>query len=194
MSGRELGPVLLRIARCAIGERLGLCGFEEAREAALQQHFATFVTLKRADRLRGCVGSLQALRPVGVDVRENAIAAAFRDPRFAPLAAAEFDSTSVEVSLLSGDERIDCATEDDLVARLRPGVDGLILEYRGRRATLLPQAWEGLAGAREFLAALKLKAGLPKDFWNPDLGVWRYAVVRWREADFEPADPASGAA
>jgi AmmeMemoRadiSam system protein A len=194
MTGRELGPVLLKIALCAIGEQLGLCGFEEVRHAALQEHLATFVTLKRSGRLRGCIGSLQAVRPLGVDVRENAIAAAFRDPRFAPLAPAEFEATSVEVSLLSADERIDFATEEDLVARLRPGVDGLILEYGGHRATLLPQAWDGLGDPREFLSALKRKAGLPPDFWNPGLSVSRYAVTRWGETGPAEADPVSSRA
>jgi len=194
MTRCDLGPVLLRIARSAIGERLGLSGFDEPGHAALQEHLATFVTLKQSGQLRGCIGSLQAVRPLGVDVRENAIAAAFRDPRFAPLAAAEFEATSVEVSLLSADERIEAASEQDLVERLRPGVDGLILEYRGRRATLLPQVWEALADPREFLAALKRKAGLPEDFWTPGLSVSRYAVTKWGEPAFGGPDPALGEA
>jgi len=184
MPGPDLGLALLTIARSAIGERLGLTRFGEQGHAALQQPSATFVTLKRAGELRGCVGSLQATRPLSVDVHENAIAAAFRDPRFAPLAASEFEAISVEVSLLSTGERIDVANEVDLAARLRPGVDGLILEYGCCRATFLPQVWETLADPREFVAALKYKAGLPEDFWNASVTVSRYGVTRWAERDF----------
>jgi len=184
MRGPDLGFALLRIARSAIGERLGLARSGEQSHAALQQRCATFVTLKRAGELRGCVGSLQAIRPLGVDVHENAIAAAFRDPRFEPLAASEFEGTSVEVSLLSAGERIDVANEEDLAARLRPGVDGLILEYGCCRATFLPQVWETLADPREFVAALKHKAGLPEDFWNANVTVSRYGVTKWAERDF----------
>lgn len=184
MPGPELGLALLTIARSAIGERLGLARFGEQSHAALQQPCATFVTLKRAGELRGCVGSLQATRPLGVDVHENAIAAAFRDRRFAPLAASEFEATSVEVSLLSSGERIDVVNEEDLAARLRPGVDGLILEYGCWRATFLPQVWETLADPRAFVAALKHKAGLPEDFWNTSVTVSRYGVTKWAERDF----------
>jgi AmmeMemoRadiSam system protein A len=184
MTGRDLGRTLLTIARSAIAERLGLYRLGEANHAALLQQAATFVTLKHSGELRGCIGSLQPVRPLGVDVRENAIAAAFRDPRFAPLAAAEFEATWVEVSLLSAHERIEVADEEDLVAGLRPGIDGLILEYGRHRATFLPQVWEALADPREFLAALKHKAGLPEDFWNPSVNVSRYEVTKWVERDF----------
>jgi len=184
MTGLDLGSALLTIARSAIAERLGLAKLDEASHAALQQWSATFVTLKRSGELRGCIGSLQAVRPLGVDVRDNAIAAAFRDPRFKPLAAAEFEDTSVEVSLLSAGERMRVANEEELVARLRPGIDGLILEYGRHRATFLPQVWEELVDPREFLAALKLKAGLPADFWSASVNVSRYAVTKWTEQDF----------
>jgi len=183
MTGFDLGRALLTIARSAIAERLGLSKLDEVQHAALGQRSATFVTLKHLGELRGCVGSLQAVRPVGMDVRDNAIAAAFRDPRFPPLAVAEFEETKVEVSLLSAAERIEVAGEEDLVARLRPGVDGLILEYGHRRATFLPQVWENLVDPREFLAALKRKAGLPAGFWSPAVNVSRYAVTKWTQED-----------
>ena len=184
MTGRDLGHALLTIARSAIAERLGLGNFEKAEHAALQQHSATFVTLKKTGQLRGCIGSLRAARPLAIDVRENAIAAAFHDPRFAPLAAAEFRSTSVEVSLLSAAERVNVGSEEELLAQLRPGVDGLILEYGRHRATFLPQVWEALADPREFLAALKQKAGLPEGFWHAGLSVSRYGVTKWVDLDF----------
>ncbi len=184
MTGRDLGHAVLTIARSAIADQLGLGRLNEAQHAALQQHSATFVTLKKTGQLRGCIGSLRALRPLAVDVRENAIAAAFHDPRFAPLAPEEFPSTSVEVSLLSAAERVDVASEEELLARLRPGVDGLILEYGRHRATFLPQVWEALSDPSEFLSALKLKAGLPEGFWHAGVCVSRYAVTKWVDLDF----------
>jgi AmmeMemoRadiSam system protein A len=184
MDERDLGRLLLTIARSAIAAQLGLGRSGAASDAALAQPGATFVTLKRHGELRGCIGSLKPVRPLGVDVRENAIAAAFRDPRFPPLAAHELEATSVEVSLLSAGERVDAADEATLLARLRPGVDGLILEYGLKRATFLPQVWEALADPREFVTALKRKAGLPGDFWSPQMNVSRYTVTKWEESRY----------
>ena len=149
---------------------------------------ATFVTLKQSGELRGCIGSLQPLRPLAEDVRENAIAAAFRDPRFPPLSVREYATTSVEVSLLSADERLDVATEAELLTQLRPGIDGLILRYGGQRATFLPQVWESLPEPRAFVSALKRKAGLPAGFWSPQMSVSRYAVTRWTEIEFAASE------
>jgi AmmeMemoRadiSam system protein A len=184
MTDPDLGRALLTIARSAIGAELGLRPIANASHTALTQPAATFVTLKLADDLRGCIGSLKPLRPLGVDVRENAIAAAFRDPRFPPVAAVEFEAISVEVSLLSTDERLDVRDEADLLARLRPDVDGLVLEYGRHRATFLPQVWEALPDPRGFVAALKRKAGLPADFWSPQMNVSRYGVTKWKETEF----------
>jgi len=180
----DLGNVLLSIARSAIAQELGLPVLGETSHAALGEAGATFVTLRRAGQLRGCIGSVRPVRPLGVDVRANAIAAAFGDPRFPPLAVVEFEEVAVEVSLLTADERIDVVDEDDLVARLRPGLDGLILQYGQRRATFLPQVWDALPDPRDFLAALKQKAGLPQDFWNSDMNVSRYGVTKWVEGEF----------
>lgn len=188
MAGRDLGNALLTIARSGIAEELGLPGRGEASHAALGQAGATFVTLKRAGQLRGCIGSLRPVRPLGVDVRANAIAAAFGDPRFPPLAVFEFEDVVVEVSLLTADERIDVVDEDDLLARLRPGLDGVILEYGRRRATFLPQVWDALPDTREFLAALKRKAGFPEDFWSPQMNVSRYGVTKWAETEFDMSE------
>lgn len=183
MTEFDLGGVLLMLARSAIAEKLGLDPFDTLNHARLEQPSATFVTLKQAGELRGCVGSLHAIRPLRDDVRANAIAAAFRDPRFPPLAAGEFAHTSLEVSLLSAGVRIECSSEEDLLARLRPGVDGVTLEYGQHRATLLPQVWERLEHPRDFLAALKVKARLPEDFWSPGILVSRYAATTWSEPE-----------
>jgi AmmeMemoRadiSam system protein A len=188
LPGHDLGNVLLTIARSAIAEELGLPGQGEASHAALGQPGATFVTLKHAGKLRGCIGTIRPVRPLGVDVRANAIAAAFGDRRFPPLAVVEFEELTVEVSLLSADERIDVVDEDDLVARLRPGLDGLILEYGLRRATFLPQVWDALPDPRKFVAALKRKAGFPEDFWSPQMNVSRYGVTKWTESEIYLSD------
>jgi AmmeMemoRadiSam system protein A len=181
---RDLGRVLLTIARSAIAARLDLPRSDEPRNPALAQPAATFVTLHCRGELRGCIGSLEPVRPLGVDVRENALAAAFRDPRFPPLAVREFEATSVEVSLLSAAERFYVASEEDLAQRLRPGVDGLILEHDGRRATYLPQVWEAIPDPRDFVAALKRKAGWPQGFWSPRVNVFRYGATKWTEREF----------
>jgi len=185
MNDPTLGRVLVRIARTAIAVRLGVPAGEETEHGpdALARPAATFVTLTQREELRGCIGSLEPSRPLGADVRENAIAAAFRDPRFPPLAVREFASTSVEVSLLGPNEPIRFADETHLIAQLAPGVDGVILEFGGRRATFLPQVWEALPEPRAFLSALKRKAGLPDDFWHARVNVRRYAVTKWKESE-----------
>lgn len=185
MQGEELGRVLVLTARRAIAAELALATEEAPAHAALLRPGATFVTLFYRDELRGCIGSLRATRELGLDVRENAVAAAFRDPRFAPLSAAEFPATWVEVSLLSAAENLRFETEGELRARLRPGVDGVTLELDDRRATFLPQVWDALPEPSDFLVALKHKAGFSADFWSPWLNVALYQVTKWKERDFD---------
>jgi AmmeMemoRadiSam system protein A len=141
------------------------------------------VTLFSHGTLRGCIGTLEARRVLGADVRANAVAAAFADPRFPHLGADEFLDTLVEVSLLSATEAVTADSERALLDRLRPGVDGVVLEYAGRRATFLPQVWESLPEPADFLAELKRKAALPIDFWSSAVKVSRYDVIKWRESD-----------
>lgn len=144
--------------------------------AALRQHRATFVTLHRADRLRGCVGALEVARPLVQDVAANAFAAAFRDPRFAPVAPEEMVELTLHVSVLSPIEPLAADTEADLLRQLRPGVDGLIFEAGERRGTFLPAVWRSLPSAPEFLAQLKAKAGLPADYWSESVRAYRYTT------------------
>jgi AmmeMemoRadiSam system protein A len=186
MSDRDLGIALLALARGAIGTEFGIAAGGARGHAALVQPGATFVTLTREGELRGCIGSLEARRALEVDVRANAVAAAFRDPRFPPLARREYEATQVEVSLLSAAVRIDFAGEEDLLRQLRPGVDGIVLESGYRRATFLPQVWESLPEPRDFLAALKRKAGLPSRVLDDSLVASRYTVTKWRESEFAP--------
>jgi AmmeMemoRadiSam system protein A len=179
----ERGASLLAIARGAIADVLGEAGPRAPAGAWLEERGASFVTLMRRGELRGCVGSLCAERPLRVDVEHNAVAAAFRDPRFAPLSRREYPEVEVEVSLLSPLEPIAFTDESHAVAQLRPGVDGVLLEWSGRRSTFLPQVWEQLPEPTAFLAHLKRKAGLPVDFWAADVKLSRYVVRKWRESD-----------
>jgi AmmeMemoRadiSam system protein A len=181
----ERGVTLLAIARGAIESALGEgapCG---DGSAWLSEPGASFVTLRRRGELRGCVGSLRAERSVRADVERNALAAAFRDPRFAPLARHEAPETRIEVSLLSRLEPVEFESEAHALSLLRPGIDGVLLEFGERRGTFLPQVWEQLAEPEAFLAQLKAKAGLSVDFWHPQIGLSRYTVSKWREP--EPA-------
>ncbi len=143
---------------------------------SLREPGAAFVTLNIAGRLRGCIGSLEARRPLVEDVAENAFAAAFRDPRFPPVQDHEFPQLEIHISILGRPEPISVASEADLLAQLRPGVDGLVLHEGGRRATFLPSVWEQLPDPQQFLANLKIKAGLPVNHWSDTIRFERYTV------------------
>ena len=178
----DLGTALLTLARNAIAEHFGL-PYSPAPEAPeLHETGAAFVTLTQHGKLRGCIGSLEAWRPLARDVQENALAAAFRDPRFHPLSVDELPYTRVEVSLLTPVEPISFSSEADALAQLRPNVDGVIFTAGQRRSTFLPQVWEQLPEPAVFMAHLKQKAGLPADYWGPDVCLERYAVRKWKEA------------
>ena len=179
----EAGPVLLALARNAIEHALDLPVTGNASPHDwLRQPGASFVTLTQSGCLRGCIGSLAAHRPLADDVQHNAVAAALHDPRFERLAAAELRLTTVEVSVLSPAEALEFSDEADALARLRPGRDGIVLEYGSRRSTFLPQVWEQLPDPRDFLAQLKRKAGLGSDFWHPALRLQRYTVAKFKES------------
>lgn len=183
MLSTEPGPTLLPIARASIA--LALERACEAVEGAswLQEPGACFVTLTQRGQLRGCIGTLEAHRSLLADVKANALAAAFRDPRFAPLAATELECTEIEVSLLSPMQAMDFSSEADALAQLQPGVDGVVLEFGRYRSTFLPQVWEQLPSANEFIAQLKYKAGLPLDFWAEGVRLRRYTVSKWKEIE-----------
>lgn len=180
----DAGPTLLAIARGAIAAELGETSPSFGHAKWLDEPGATFVTLTHAGALRGCIGSLVAERALRTDVESNALAAAFRDPRFSPLSAHEYREIEVEVSLLSAMQPITFEEESQALALLRPGVDGVLLEYGWRRGTFLPQVWDQLPEPRAFLAHLKQKAGLPADFWAEEIRLSRYTVTKWREAEF----------
>lgn len=177
----EPGPSLLRLARNAIGEHFGVAPLAVAERPELQAPGASFVTLTQHGELRGCIGSLEAYRPLADDVRANARAAAFRDPRFPPLTVDELPRTRIEVSLLTPAEPLPCRDEAEALTLLRPHIDGIILSAGRQRATFLPQVWEQLPEPADFLAHLKRKAGLPTAYWGADLRLERYTVKKWQE-------------
>lgn len=180
-AGTTLGPALLSRARNAIADAFELPQQREPAHPALGAPGATFVTLRRRGALRGCVGTLEAARPLEQDVRIHALAAAFRDTRFDPLELHEVEGLAIEVSLIEPSLPMPVRSEAEAYALLRPGVDGLVLEYRGQRATFLPQVWDELNDPREFLAALKRKAGMSPAFWSADVRLARYRVQKFAE-------------
>lgn len=179
------GQILLPIARAAITQQFGQILPVNEGGNWLQEHRACFVTLTQHEQLRGCIGTLEAHRSLLADVKANALAAAFHDPRFPPLTKAELNYTEVEVSLLSVMQDMTFVSEEDALAQLRPEIDGIVFEYGRYRSTFLPQVWEQLPDPVEFMAHLKHKAGLNPRFWAEDVKLYRYTVSKWKERDLE---------
>ena len=177
----EAGQVLLPLARAAIAAELGLAHAAQEDRPWLKQQGASFITLMLASKLRGCIGTLRPHRPLGEDVRANALGAAFRDPRFKPLAVEEFNAVALEISLLSPLQPMSFSNEPDALGQLRAGVDGVVFEYGHHTSTFLPQVWENFKEPSDFMAHLKYKAGLPPDFWDKDVKLSRYTVFKWKE-------------
>ena len=175
LASREL---LLYLAAAAIESGLGSSGNvpPDARElpSDLRREKASFVTLTIAGRLRGCCGALEPHQLLATDVWHNAQSSAFRDPRFDPLQLEEWCHADLEIAVLSPLERVPSQSEPALLRELRPGVDGVVIAWHGRRATFLPKVWQTIPDPREFLLHLKSKAGWRDDFWAPDVEAWRY--------------------
>lgn len=175
----ENQSTLLTIASASIdhglSERTALAVIPQDYPVLLQQPRASFVTLRIGGKLRGCMGSLEATEPLVVNVAKNAYSAAFRDPRFAPLAREEFPQIEIHLSLLGRPEPIEFDSEAQLLAQIRPGHGVTLIEGK-RRATLLPAVWESVHEPGEFLAHLKRKAGLPVDYWSNTLRAERYTA------------------
>lgn len=150
----------------------------------LRENGACFVTLKRDGQLRGCIGSPQAHQPLVLDVADNAFKAAFKDPRFRPLDAAERDGLDLSIAVLSAQTPMQFADEADFMAQLRPGRDGLVIADGGRRALFLPAVWEQLGDPKLFVQQLKKKAGMPADHWSADFQAWRFVAETVSISDF----------
>lgn len=181
----EKGQILIPIARASISRALGQEMQADEDAEWLREPGACFVTLTQRGNLRGCIGSLEAHRPLLQDVKANAYGSAFRDTRFLPLSLAELDNTEVEISLLSAMQSMTFRNEREALDQLRPGVDGVVFECGGYRSTFLPQVWEQLPESGIFMAHLKRKAGLPADFWVPNVKLARYTVDKWKESDLK---------
>ncbi len=176
----EYRPAILSVARESIrhGVETGhpLDVEESEYPAALRQRRATFVTLRKRGELRGCTGVIEPRRPLIRDVAVNAFRSAFHDPRFPPVEAGEIPDLDIHVSILSPTERLPCSSEAELITRLRPGRDGLLLHEGARSATFLPAVWRQLPEPRAFVRELKRKAGLPLDYWSPTIWFERYTA------------------
>lgn len=172
--------ILLSTARETIGKQfdphaktdINLLQYPEK----LQQQRACFVTLHLEKRLRGCIGSLAARQPLIIDVMQNAHGAAFKDPRFKPVSFEEYLKLELDISILSQAQRLNFTSEQDLISKLRPGIDGLILSDKGQRGTFLPSVWSELPDPTVFLRHLKVKAGFPTDYWSNTLTIENYTT------------------
>jgi AmmeMemoRadiSam system protein A len=187
----EQGQRLVKLARQTLAEQFAKkipLKDMEALDTALadscyQVTCGTFVTLTLNHQLRGCIGSLTSDEPIRTGVRRNAMNAAFHDPRFAPLSAADFKKVKIEVSILSEPQRLNYRDSDDLVEKLRPGVDGVIVRKGHASATFLPQVWEQLPEPHDFLSHLCTKAGLAADAWRQTrLEISTYQVQHFAES------------
>ena len=180
---------LLRIARASVSH-----GVQTGEPLAIDRRLlsptlcelrASFVTLRLDGELRGCTGSLEAVQPLALEVAESACRTALSDPRFPPVQTRELTRISMEIAVLTPLETLSVEGETDLLTRLEPGVDGLVLDFGASRATFLPKVWEHLPDPRSFVGELKLKAGFPRDYWSPDIACFRY-----RTENFEEPTPA----
>jgi AmmeMemoRadiSam system protein A len=186
----EQGAALVALARQTLerhfGETISPADVQRVEtyftDRAFQTCCGTFVTLKIDNQLRGCIGSLSATGPMIAGVRDNALSAAFNDPRFSPLEKTELDAVQIEVSVLSEPVPLAYTDADELLARLRPGIDGVIIKKGSANATFLPQVWKQLPQPESFLSHLCVKAGLPAEQWREgDLNVRVYQVQYFEE-------------
>jgi hypothetical protein len=177
--------ILLRLAREALETAVRgdiLPPLPASLPPALREPGASFVTLTIGGELRGCIGVLEAYQPLAEDVREHAIAAGLNDFRFPQVEPRELARIQVEVSRLTQPQPLEYTDSDDLLEKLRPGVDGVILKRRASRATFLPQVWEKLPEKADFLSHLCLKMGAPADVWRTTkLEVYTYQVEKFHE-------------
>lgn len=151
----------------------------EMMPPSVNQPGASFVTLFLKGGLRGCIGSIEAYRPLAQDIASNAYSAAFRDHRFDPVSEDIVDDLTLHIAVLTSPERLECQTEQALIDQLRPGCDGVIIEDDMHRATFLPAVWESLPNPERFVAELKRKAGLMPDYWSETLRCYRYQTERF---------------
>jgi len=182
----EEGSCLLSVARQTIEQRLfnreGRTQTESEASAKFSEKRGTFVTLTIDGCLRGCIGHIIPQESLIEGIRVNAINAAFRDPRFRPLSKKEWEKVKIEISILSDPKPLAYTDAEDLLKKLRPGIDGVIIKKGFHQATFLPQVWDQLPDKKEFLTHLCLKAGLGTDAWkNEALEILTYQVQAFEE-------------
>lgn len=178
--------LLLRIARKAIESSFDSdIDLEEEsllkKYSFLSEEKATFVTLTIDRKLRGCIGSLTAYRPLLDDLIHNAKAAAFSDPRFNSLTKEELNKIKIEISILTKPVPLEYKDFDDLEKKLIPNIHGVVLELNGRRATFLPQVWEQLPTFNEFMVHLCQKAGLNPSSLSEFPKIQTYEAIKIKE-------------
>ncbi len=177
---------LLKIAREAITRAVRN---EQLKKIKLQEHSqllrdpgASFVTLTMCEKLRGCIGVLEAYQPLISDVQEHAVAAAMADYRFPDVREEELQQINIEISRLTPVHLMDYSTHKDLVSKLQVNVDGVLIKAGGRKATFLPQVWEKVPDPEQFLSQLCLKMGAQPDLWRrKQLQVYTYQVEKFKE-------------
>lgn len=185
MLGDTDRQILLKLARESIrcgldyGNALSITAADYPE--SIQQKLACFVTLHKHGELRGCIGNLAACQALVKDVTENAFNAAFRDPRFAALQADELDKIHIHIEILSPTEPLEFTSEENLLNKMRPDIDGLVLSDGMRRGTFLPTVWQALPHRKDFLAQLKKKAGLPATYWSDNIRIERYTTESFEE-------------
>lgn len=185
----QQGQVLLKLARKTIADKLGVQTGEDdssleekLKDQAFEAKRGTFVTLNIGGSLRGCIGYLTATEPIKDGIRRNAINSAFNDNRFMPLTVDEFIKLDIEISILTGPQDLDYTDSADLISKLRPHVDGVIIRKGMASATFLPQVWEQLPRVENFLGHLCMKAGMPSDMWKTSrLEVSTYQAQKFKE-------------
>lgn len=187
------GATLVRLARESIETAFEGRRVEVPREQWLAERRAAFVTLRlrRSGELRGCIGTLEARKPLGETVIDYARLAAFEDRRFEPLTRAELDIVLIDVSVLSPHVPLPVESEADAHAKLERARPGVLLSYRGRRGVFLPQVWASLQDPREFLRHLKEKAGLPGQFWSDEIDLRTFVCEEYTESEPPPAPEAA---
>jgi AmmeMemoRadiSam system protein A len=177
---RTQKTILLNLAKQSIthGVKQGVPLFVDVKkyDAVLQLVRAVFVTLKKNHMLRGCIGTLEASEPLVKAVVHYAFASAFHDARFPPVTADELKALSVHISVLTPPAALTFTSEEDLLHQLRPSVDGLILIEKQHIGTFLPSVWSELPDPGSFLHHLKIKAGLPGEYWSETISIQRYTV------------------
>ena len=182
------GKYLLEVARKTIDQEISGNKTADEEDKLVSPKFkekrGTFVTLTIDDNLRGCIGSLIAQESLLEGIKENSINAAFKDPRFNPLSKKEWPKVKIEISILTDPKPLEYSDADDMLKKIRPNVDGVIIKKGFYQATFLPQVWEQLPDKKEFFSHLCLKAGMDGNEWEKGkLAVYTYQVQAFEEED-----------